>query len=192
MQIRVTGKNIDIGDALRRHVLDRLEGGIGKYFDSDFDGHMTITKEGHEFRTDCSIHLRSGIHLQSQGRSEDPHTSVDMASDRLATRMRRYKRRLTDHHTSQKEPIPSFEAVDYVIAAEIETPDQEPADLQPVIIAEERTSLQEMTVGEAVMQMDLSDKQFLMFRNAAHRRLNVVYRRHDGNIGWIDPPKEFG
>ncbi|MCP5080137.1 MAG: ribosome-associated translation inhibitor RaiA [Alphaproteobacteria bacterium] len=187
MQIQITGKNIDVGDALRSHIEDRLEGDVAKYFDGIVDGHVTVLKENSEFRCECNLHLRTGMSLQTEGRSNDAHAAFDKAAERLEKRLRRYKRRLKDHHvrTSAKE-VAALNAAAYIIAQEAETAD-EPDDLSPPIIAESVERIPDLTVGEAVMKLDISDAPVVVFRNAGHRGLNVIYRRSDGNIGWIDP-----
>lgn len=187
MQIKVSGKQIDIGDALRTHVGDRLTDAISKYFDRPFDADVTLSKEGSGFRADCHVHLSSGIKLQAQGKANEIYASFDSAAERLETQVRRYKRRLKDHHRSREDkPIAMGSAQSYVIHSH-ENEHDEPETLQPVIIAESTTTVPEMTTGEAVMQMDLQGQDFLIFRNSAHDGLNVVYRRSDGNVGWVDP-----
>lgn len=187
MQIQVNGKQIDIGDALRGHVQDRLGDRVFKYFDRPVDAQVTFARDGHEFRTDCSVHLSTGIVLQTQGKSPDIYASFDGAVDRMEKRLRRYKRRLKDHHNGRKDmSLPELEVSSYIIAAEDEEAD-EPEGMQPVIIAEETAQIGTFTVGEAVMRMDLTEAPLVLFRNSAHGRLNVVYRRPDGNIGWLDP-----
>ena len=155
-----------------------------KYFDGGFTGHVTVEREGSGFKTECSIHLDTGIVLQAEGRAQDAHQSFDKAAERIEKRLRRYKGRLKEHHHARRgETIP---ATDYVIAA----PDEEAeaaVDDSPTIIAEETTTLETMTVGGAVMAMDLADAPVVVFRHAGHGGINVVYRRRDGHIGWIDP-----
>ena len=187
MQIQITGKNIDVGDALRGHIEQRLEGDAAKYFDGIVDGHVTVVKEHSEFRCECNLHLRTGMSLQTEGRSGDAHAAFDKAAEKLEKRLRRYKRRLKDHHvrTSSKE-VAALNAAAYIIAQESETAD-EPEDLSPPIIAESVERIPDLTVGEAVMKLDISDAPVVVFRNAGHGGMNVIYRRSDGNIGWIDP-----
>lgn len=187
MQIQITGKNIDVGDALRSHIEDRLEGDVEKYFDGVVDGHVTVLKENSEFRCECNLHLSTGMSLQSEGRSSDAHAAFDKAAERLEKRLRRYKRRLKDHHAraSAKE-VAAFDAAAYIIAQEADTAD-EPQDLSPPIIAESVERIPDLTVGEAVMKLDISDAPVVVFRNSGHGGMNVIYRRADGNIGWIDP-----
>ena len=184
MGLRISGKNIDIGDSLRGRVEERIALGVGKYFDGGYDANVTVAREGSGFLSDCTIHLDTGIVLRGEGRGQDAYQSFDTAAERIEKRLRRYKRRLKDHKGAPRgESIP---AAAYVIAA----PDEETeaaVDDKPVVIAEEATSLATMSVGHAVMAMDLADVPVLVFRHAVHGGINVVYRRSDGNIGWIDP-----
>ena len=193
MELNITGKDIDLGDALRTHVTDRLTDAVQKYFDRPSEGAVTISREGSGFRCDCTAHLSSGIVLNAQGAAGDAYAAFDDAAEKLEKRVRRYKRRLKNHHAAIREnSIPAEHMSDYVLAPTDEetdaSPENEP-DVPPVIVAETKTELYEMTVGTAVMRMDLADEQVLVFRNAAHGEINVVYRRPDGNIGWIDPKK---
>lgn len=186
MDIKITGKNIDVGDALRAQIINRLEHDISKYFDGIIDGHVTVFKEASTFRAECTLHLSTGIVLQAEGKSADAYASFDEAATHLQKRVRRYKRRLKDHHTRRgTKPFDSFDAPYYVIARE-EEPVEEPADLNPPIIAENISKIRELSVGEAVMQLDLGEAPVIVFRNGAQGGINVVYQRADGNIGWID------
>jgi len=188
MQLRVTGKNIDVGDALREQITDRLGAALEKYFSGGWSGQVTIERERVGFRTECRIHLDSGIDLQSRGKAQDAHQSFDQAAERIEKRLRRYKRRLKDHHLEHAAEE-SLAATSYVIAAPGEDEDGEEAAKgdNPVVIAETETKVRRMTVGMAVMALDLAEAPVVVFRNIANDRLNVVYRRGDGNIGWIDP-----
>ena len=186
MKIQISGKNVDVGDALRSQIETRLLDDVAKYFDGTVTGHVTVTKDGGSFRSDCTLHLSTGITLQSHARAEEAYACFDQAAERLEKRLRRYKRRLKDHHTRRAEPVLEFEASSYVIAA-AEDGASEPHDPNPPIIAEDTAQIQELTVGEAVMKLDISDAAFLFFKNAGHGGLNLVYRREDGNIGWLDP-----
>jgi ribosomal subunit interface protein len=184
MGLRISGKNIDVGDALRGRVEDRIAQAIGKYVDGGYDANVTVEREGSGFRSDAKIHLDTGIVLRGEGRGQDAYQSFDAAAEHIEKRLRRYKRKLKDHKGAPRgESIP---AAAYVIAA----PDAEAevaVDDKPVVIAEEATSLATMSVGEAVMAMDLADVPVMVFRHAVHGGVSVVYRRGDGNIGWIDP-----
>jgi len=186
MQVQITGKNFDIGDSLRAYIADRIDQIGTKYFGDRIHGHVSLDKEGHDFRTECYMHIDSGIDLHSHGIASDAYASFDEAAEKLEKRLRRYKRRLSNHSKKNNQLQPGFDAASYVIAAEDEKA-PEPEELNPVIIAETRTTLRHLTVGEAVMQLDLVESPMLVFHNSGHGRINVVYRRPDGNIGWIDP-----
>lgn len=186
MDVQITGKNIDVGDALREQIAYRLENDVTKYFDGIVDGHVTVIKEASTFRCECTLHLSTGITLQSEGKSLDAYESFDQAATRLEKRVRRYKRRLKDHHARRgARPVESFDVPYYVIAREDET-SEEPEDLNPPIIAENISKIRELSVGEAVMQLELSEAPVIVFRNGAHGGINIVYKRGDGNIGWVD------
>ena len=186
MTIQITGKNLDVGDALRDYTQDRVADMLEKYVGRSFPGHIRIEKNKNEFSTNCSVDLWSGLSLHSQGTSDNPHTSVDMALERLDKRLRRYKSRLRDHHNNHKNAAAVLAATDYLVDHEGED-ETNSKDLNPVIIAEKQTIIRELPVSDAVMELDLANRPFLLFKNAAHGRINVVYRRDDGNIGWIDP-----
>jgi ribosomal subunit interface protein len=185
MTIQVTGKNLDVGEALRSYVQERVVHTVEKFVGREPKGLVRIEKEHGEFRTNCTVHLWQGMSLEAHGVAADAYQSADLACERLEKRVRRYKRRLKRHgggETSRKQTP----ATDYVIQAASEGHKERDED-NPVIIAEAETPVHEMAVSDAVMQMDLSDRAFVVFRNAHHGEINVVYRRDDGNIGWIDP-----
>jgi ribosomal subunit interface protein len=186
MAIKVTGKNLDLGSALRGYVTDRLDKTLEKYGADKLAGHVFIEKEHGEFLTNCSVHLTSGLSLQTQGSAVEAYASVDEAIDRLEKRLRRYKRRLKNHHAAPKGDGADLAAIDYTLRQHDEDIVDE-AELAPAIIAEAQTAIRELSVGDAVMEMDFAEKAFLVFKNASSGRVNVVYRRGDGNIGWIDP-----
>ena len=186
MQIKVTGKNLDIGQALRQHVEERLLQLQQKYFEGTVHAHVTVEKQRTGFQTDCALHLATGLVLQAHGSAGDAHPSFDMAASHLEKQLRRYKQRLKDHHKTRREPVRLQEASSYVITAATED-EVEPEGLNPVVVAETGLMLPELTVGEAVMQLDISTAAFVLFRNGGHGGLNLVYRRLDGNIGWVDP-----
>ena len=165
---------------------------MDKYIGPELSGHVRVEKSKIGFRTDCSLRLRTGLLLEAHGEGNDAYASADAAIERLGKRVRRYKRRLKDHHHgSGTEPTPWQSTVtnEYVVQMDDDT-EAAAAGEAPVIIAESEGSLREMTVSEAVMQLDLTEKSFLLFRNAAHGRLSVVHRRSDGHVGWIDPQAE--
>jgi len=191
MHIQVSGKDIDLGEALITHVTERMNETIHKYFGRSAEGAVTFSREGFGFRCDSTVHLSSGIVLKSHGDAGEVYSSFDDALAKMEKRVRRYKRRLKNHHNGNKPVLPAEEAPDYVLAPFGEedeaAADAELADPQPIVIAETKTDVRTMTVGMAVMQLDLADAPAMVFKNAAHGRLNVVYRRPDGNVGWIDP-----
>jgi ribosomal subunit interface protein len=187
MQIKVTGKNLDIGSAFRQHVEDRLLQLQQKYFEGTVHAQVTVEKQRSNFITDCTLHLATGLVLQAHGSAPDAHPSFDMAASHLEKQLKRYKTRLKDHHKSRREPVRQVDAQSYVISAATDDETAEANGRHPVVVAETGIKLPELTVGEAVMQLDISTTPFLLFRNGGHGGLNLVYRRPDGNIGWVDP-----
>ena len=193
MPFRVSGKNIDIGEALRTRVNARIAEATGKYFDGGFSGHVTIGKEGFGFRTECVIHLDSGVLLEAEATAADAYASAEQAALRIEKRLRRYKRRLKDHQSARGNGDAAAEpgainAPSYVIAAPEHESDEDVTEWNPVIIAETTTALKRQSVSEAVMELDMRGAAVVVFRHAGHGRINLVYRRADGHIGWIDPP----
>jgi ribosomal subunit interface protein len=192
MPFRISGKNLDIGEALRERIAARVAEALEKYFHGTYSGHVTVDREGFGFSTECAIHLASGITLESEATAADAYASADQAVMRIEKRLRRYKRRLKDR--SAAHAAQSSEALLRAIAAPsyvIESPehdDEPPEEFHPVIIAESTTSLERMPVNEAVQELDFRGAAVMVFRHAGHGRINVVYRRPDGHIGWIDPP----
>lgn len=187
MTIQVTGKNIGAGEAFQIYVTDKIADVLDKYIGPELSGHVRVEKAKVGFRTDCSLRLRTGLLVEAHGEGPDAYASADVAIERLDKRVRRYKRRLkSNHHRAQDLHERATGMNEYVVQIEDEEAGKEVADA-PVIVAESVGQLQEMTVSEAVMQLDLTDKEFLLFRNAAHGRLSVVHRRPDGHVGWIDP-----
>jgi len=193
MDIQVAGKNMDLGGALQAHVSSRLTEGVTKYFERGAEAVVTFARERHLVECEITAHLASGVFLSAHGEAGDAYAAFDDGLEKLEKRVRRYKRRLKNHHTNGKAPLPAEQAAYYTLAPLAEEPEEEDAapqpvgDPTPVVVAESTTSLREMTVGAAVMQLDLADSPAIVFKNAAHGRLNVVYRRRDGHIGWIDP-----
>ncbi len=188
MQLSVKGQRLNIGDALRLHIEDSLGRILGRYFGDAIDARVVISRNAHHFRAHVYAHVGRNIHLEAQGEAAEPYPAFDAASERLSKRLRRHKSRLRDHHKEgpgEAEPLP---AQQYILSSEEdESGEWEHAQDQPVVVAEMATEIPNLTVSEAVMHMDLSDQPAMMFRNRAHGGLNMVYRRHDGNIGWIDP-----
>jgi ribosomal subunit interface protein len=193
MRIQVAGRQMDVGEALRTRIEGELTNGVGKYFNRATDAVVTVHKNGGgSIEVDCTVHLASGISLQAEGQGGDAHGAFDDALGKLEKRVRRYKRRLTNHHASNKSPLPAEDAAAYVLAPlqEDEEIDHLPVEHPaPLVIAETTVPVRTMTVSTAVLQLDLTEAPALMFRNAAHGGLNVVYRRADGNVGWIDPER---
>jgi ribosome hibernation promoting factor len=195
MRIQVAGRQMDVGEALRARIETELTGGVGKYFNRATDAVVTVGKNGGTgVEVDCTVHLSSGISLQAEGQGGDAHSAFDDALSKLEKRVRRYKRRLRNHHANGKSPLPAEHATAYVLAplqedseADADAPAE--AEAAPLVIAETTVSVRTMTVSTAVMQLDLSEAPALLFRNAAHGGLSLVYRRADGNIGWVDPER---
>ncbi|MEM7683893.1 MAG: ribosome-associated translation inhibitor RaiA [Pseudomonadota bacterium] len=186
MHIQVNGKQIDIGDSLSNHVENNLAAAVGKYFDRPADGVVTFSKDGHAFRCDATVHLATGLVAQSSATANEIYAAFDQSADRIEKQIRRYKRRLKDHHRKRERPVDAMPAPAYVLDTQSNDED-EPETLQPVIVAEMTHPVQVLSVGEAVMQMEFADKAFLIFRDDQTKRVNIVYRRDDGNVGWVDP-----
>lgn len=186
MALRISGKNVDVGDALRTHITDRIEDALSKYFNGGYTGHVTLSREGAGFKTECALHLDTGIVLQVSAQDHDPRTSFDLSADKIEKRLRRYKRKLKDHHANNGNDKNIFEAASYVLASP-DDDEEVPADFTPLVIAETAAKVKTLTVGMAVMELDLTEAPVVLFKNAANGGINVVYRRADGNIGWIDP-----
>ena len=180
MVLRISGKNMDIGDAFRSHIEAGLDEALAKYFDGGHDGHVTVTKEGSGFTCESIVRLDTGITLQASGKSADPRAAFDIALEHLEKRLRRYKRRLKDHHGRA-----AHQSSVYVLKTPEE--DEVEEDFNPAIIAESTTSLKSLSLDQAVVELDLTQMEVLVFKNAGNGEINVVHRRQDGNIGWIDP-----
>jgi ribosomal subunit interface protein len=187
MNIQIIGKQIDVGQALSAHVHQRLSERMGRLFDRAGSTLVTFSRDGYGFRADCLVHLSSGVTLKAHGVAAEIYPSFDQAAERLQKRLRRYKRRLRDHHHGERTE--SWPATSYVIAQESEDA-EEPAGDAPTIVAEQITEIPILTTGEAVMRLDLSEAPVLVFRSRSHGGVNIVYRRADGHIGWIDPKDE--
>lgn len=182
MSLRVSGKNMDVGDALRSKATGHFDAVVKKYFDGGYNGHMTLEPEGSGFSAQCIIHLDSGATLQSEAYGGDAVSAYEIMAETIEKRLRRYNRKLKSH----RRHVNGEDTVEYVLAAPDH--DEELAeDYAPPVVAETTSSLRQMSVGEAVMELDLSQAGVIVFRHAGHGGLNVVYRRADGNIGWIDP-----
>ena len=194
MSFRVSGKHIELGEALRERISARVLEALEKYFDGGFSGHATVGKEAFGFHTECVVHLDSGIVLRADSMAADAYLSADQAASNLEKRLRRYHRRLKDNRGNARgngrtaNDVPAIDAPSYVIAAPEHDDEDEAAAFNPVIIAESTTALKQFSVSEAVTELDMTGVSVIVFRHANHGRINLVYRRADGNVGWIDPP----
>jgi ribosomal subunit interface protein len=195
MTLRISGKSISVGDALRGRVSERTDEVLRKYFDGNYSGHITLSKDGFGFRTDCALHLDSGITLEADSNAADAYASADQALLMIEKRLRRYKSRLKDRSARKayaasaalaELDVPTLDAPSYVIEAPSD--DHDEVAYSPVIIAEATTSLKRLSVSEAVMELDLTGAACIVFQHGSSGRVNIIYRRPDGNIGWIDPP----
>ena len=191
MTLRISGKSISVGDALRSRVSERTDEVLRKYFDGNYSGHITLSKDGFGFRTDCSLHLDSGITLEADSNATDAYASADQALVMIEKRLRRYKSRLKDRSARKtyaaNAALADIDAPSYVIEAPAEG-DEEVTAYSPVIIAEATTSLKQLSVSEAVMELDLTGAACIVFQHGSSGRVNIIYRRTDGNVGWVDPP----
>jgi ribosomal subunit interface protein len=192
MQLIVKGQQIDVGDALREHVRESLDGVFGKYFGGAIEATVIFSRDAHLLRAALTVHVGRGIKAQSEATADQPYAAFDIAADRLAKRLRRHKRRLRDHHKLPPEAMLPARAADHYVLAHEDEDGVGEADGQPAVVAEMKAEILALTVSEAVMRLDLEDSGALMFVNRAHGGLNMVYRRPDGNIGWVDPKGNDG
>lgn len=200
MNIQVSGKHVDVGEALRTRIATELEAAIGKVFERGGSGEVVVSRDGQAFCVDCIIVLASGQQLVAKGLGGDAHSAFDVGLTKLQQRLRRYKGRLKNHHPHHGGPNGAREAVPYAVLRAPEDEDEGDDEWgsdgsagagapQGAIIAETERSVKTMTVSMAVMELDLAEAPVVLFRNAGHGGLSVVYRRTDGNIGWIDPER---
>jgi ribosomal subunit interface protein len=188
MRYQISGKQIDIGDALQTHVKDSLNTVVEKYAERPTDSTVIFSKSGAEYMCETTIHLSTGLTASAKGTAHEIYAAFEKAADKMEKQLRRYKRRLKDHHRDRAQPIDVMQAATYILASsETQDDDAEPDTLQPIIVAEMETKVPSLSVGEAVMQMEIAGAPLLVFRNEKHDGVNVVYRREDGNVGWIDP-----
>ncbi len=184
--LRVSGKSVDVGEALRTRINEKVEEALSKYFQHGSSGHVTISREGSGFRADCVLHLDSGTVLEAHGFAQDAIGAADEAAIKIEKRLRRYKRRLKDRTST----IRALEAREFAANYVIEAPDtevEEPEGWSPVTIAESTEALPELSVSDAVAELDFTGAPVIVFRHASSGGINIVYKRRDGNIGWIDP-----
>jgi len=183
MKLTVKGKHLDVGDSLREHVRANLTHTAGKYFRDPIEAMVVFTKEkNHRYKANITIHVRSGMVLEGHFEADDPYPAFDEASKRVASRLSRYKDRLRDHR--RKEDVTDMHAAAYTTFEANENASSKPG---PAIVAEMQTQVPTLAVSDAVMRLELGDLPALMFKNPANGNYNLVYRRKDGNIGWIDP-----
>lgn len=182
MSVRVTGKHMEIGDSFRERIETQISDAVSKYFDGGYSSQITVTKSASRFSADCAVHLDTGINLHATGEAVDPQVAFDSAAERIEKRLRRYKRKLKDHHSA-----PNSTEIGYTVMDAVPELDEEvPEDYAPTIVAESTKKLKTMSVASAVMTLDMTDEPVVLFRSPGKEELNIVYRRQDGNIGWID------
>ncbi len=184
MSLRISGKHMELGDSFRSQISSRIGDAIDKYFDGGFSGHVVVEKSGSRYAADCNLHLDSGVMLQAEGEAQDPQVAFEKAFDRIEKRLRRYKRKLKDRHV---EPVIATD-ISYTVMESVADDDdiEVAADYAPAIVAESTVALKTMSVADAVMELDMKDSPVFVFRNSKNKHVNIVYRRNDGNIGWID------
>ncbi|MCC5988695.1 MAG: ribosome-associated translation inhibitor RaiA [Pararhodobacter sp.] len=188
MRYQISGKQIDIGDALQTRVKDELGAVMEKYSQRPTDAQIVFSRDAHLHVCEATVHLSSGLTAQARGQANEIYAAFDACCEKMDKQLRRYKRRLKDHHRDRATPVEFAGASSYILDPGTGAgSEEEPDSLQPIIIAEMEMRIPSLSAGEAVMQMELAHANVLVFRNERHGGLNVVYRRDDGNIGWIDP-----
>ncbi len=188
MRFQITGKQIDVGASLQTHVEQELSSVAEKYAGRPTDAMVVFSKDGHAFACETTVHLSTGLTAQARGQANEIYGAFDKCAEKMEKQLRRYKRRLKDHHRERTDPVEHIGASSYILAGSDDSERDEPDSLQPMIIAEMEAKIPSLTVGEAVMQMELAGAPVLVFRNEKRESgINIVYRRDDGNIGWIDP-----
>jgi len=191
MRYQISGKQINIGEALQTHVKDSLGAVMEKYAQRPTDATVIFSRSGAEYVCEATVHLSTGLTASAKAQAHEIYAAFEKTADKMEKQLRRYKRRLKDHHRDRQQPVDVFGAATYILASsEAENEDAEPETLQPIIVAEMETKIPSLSVGEAVMQMEIAGAPLLVFRNEGHDGVNVVYRRDDGNVGWIDPRLE--
>ncbi len=187
MRYQISGKQIDIGDALQTHVNNDLGSVVQKYAERPTDAQVIFSKSGYEYVCEATVHLSTGLTASAKASATEIYAAFDGCGQKMEKQLRRYKRRLKDHHKERAEPVELLGASAYILASDEQADTQEPESLDPMIIAEMQTQIATLSVGEAVMQMELAGAPVLVFKKEGKDGVNVVYRREDGNIGWIDP-----
>lgn len=193
MKLRISGKHMEIGDSFRSRIEERIVEAVSKYFDGGFSGHVTVEKNGSRYAADGVVHLDTGMTFQATGQAQDPQFAFDAAAERIEKRLRRYKRKLKAHPTGSASANGEATEISYRIFGALPDEDEEmPEDFAPAVVAESVMSLKKMSVASAVIELDAKDSPVFVFRNSGSDELNIVYRRSDGNIGWIDPTLQNG
>ncbi|MCF8510198.1 MAG: ribosome-associated translation inhibitor RaiA [Rhodobacteraceae bacterium] len=187
MRYQISGKQIDIGEALQTHVKAELGEVVEKYAQRPTDAIVVFSKSAHEYVCEATIHLSTGLSAQAKGQASEIYAAFESCREKMDKQLRRYKRRIRNHHQNRPAPVEYGGASSYILAPTEEPEEDDSGELQPIVIAEMETKIPSVTVGEAVMQLELGGQRMLVFRNEGHGGVNVVYRRDDGNIGWIDP-----
>lgn len=195
MQIQIVSKGIDVSGALQEEISGRVQEGVSKYFNRPSEAYVAVSREGSGFRVTVSLHLPSGVMLQAQGDDGDAYKAADKAADHLEKRLRRYKRKLKNHHNENKPELPAETTPITVFQGQPDTDydDDDDSDFygsEPVIVAETPGEMRAMTASMAVLELEAAGAPFLIFRNIAHNGVNIVYRRPDGHVGWIDPDRD--
>jgi ribosomal subunit interface protein len=192
MPLRVSGKNLDIGESLRAHVLEKIEAIMARYHDGRVSGHVVIAREGSGYRADCALHLSSGVDLQAEGKAQEPYLGFEQALDKIERRLRRYKTRLKTRNVSSEsvasegDDSAAMQVAGYKIEA-LDDTEEVATEYKPVVVAEGSRPLKSLSVASAVAELDLGGAPVIVFQHAGSARVNVVYRRADGAIGWLDP-----
>ncbi len=186
MRYKISGRQIDVGEALQTHVRSELAETVEKYSQRPTDAAVIFARDAHEYSCESTVHLSTGLTVSANGHATEIYAAFEACREKMDKQLRRYKRRLRDHHRDRTAPVEFAGAPMYVLAANGEAPDSEPDSLQPMIIAEMETQIPSLSVGEAVMQMELAGAPLLVFRNEKNGGVSVVHRRDDGNVGWID------
>ena len=187
MRYQISGKQIDIGEALQTHVKTELGEILAKYAGRPTEAYVVFSKSGHEYVCESVVHLSTGLTAQASGRASEIYAAFDSSGEKMDKQLRRYKRRLKDHHAGRSQPVELSDAGSYILEPRDESDEAAEDTVNAMIVAEMETKIPSLSVGEAVMQMEIASAPVLVFRNEKHSGINVVYRRDDGNIGWIDP-----
>ena len=187
MRYQISGKQIDIGEALQTHVKTEMDEILSKYAGRPTEAYVVFSKSAHEYVCESVVHLSTGLNAQATGKATEIYAAFDASAEKMDKQLRRYKRRLKDHHRDRVQPVELSDAGSYILESREETEGADHDDATPIIIAEMESKIPSLSVGEAVMQMEIASAPVLVFRNEKNNEVNVVYRREDGNIGWVDP-----